>query len=233
LETDVGKMRAAEAALKLEEFEKAEVVGIGTGRTVAHLISAIPEEDLKRKKFAASSIETALLLKKRGATVLDASALDEVDIYIDGADAVDPEGNLVKGGGAALFREKVLASMSNFFAVIVDEGKLVSDLRSRPIPIEVNPFALSYVLRRLREKGIDASVRESGGGKYGPVVSDSSGIIVDLKPWSWKGKLEELESELKKIAGIIETGLFIGMADLIIVGGESSVVTKQGRKSVR
>jgi ribose 5-phosphate isomerase A len=229
---DEGKRRAAEAALELEEYKESEVVGIGTGSTVAHLISLIPEKDFEEKTFVASSMETALSLKKRGAKVLEGALLDKIDIYIDGADAVDGEGNLVKGGGAALFREKILASMSDFFAVIVDESKLVESLKYKPIPIEVNPFALSYVLRKLREMELRGEVRKAGSGKYGPVVSDSFGIIVDLDASDWKEGIEELDRRLRNIVGVVETGLFIGMADAIIMGGEEAVVRKLSRRRV-
>jgi ribose 5-phosphate isomerase A len=178
-------------------------------------------------------MDTALKLKGRGAKVMDASALDSLDIYIDGADAVDWEGNAIKGGGAALFREKVLASMSKFFTIIIDEEKLVKDLRERPLPVEVDPFALSFVVRKIEELGMSAFIRQAKEGKQGPVFSDSCRVIVDVDIRNWGEDLENLDAELKRIPGILETGLFIGMADVILIGGEGGIARRPGGRRVR
>ncbi|MEM0197398.1 MAG: ribose-5-phosphate isomerase RpiA [Fervidicoccaceae archaeon] len=227
VEKDSPKKRAAEAALHLEEFERARVVGVGTGSTVAHFISLLRKKDIEEKLFVSSSFETAIALRRRGCSVLDISVTDSVDFYVDGADAVDENGNMIKGGGAALFREKILASMSAFFAVIVDKGKMVTNLIGRSVPVEVSPFSVAYVMKKIGEMGLRASIRHSLAGKYGPVVSDSYGIIVDVDSSGWRGNIEDLDRALRGVVGVIATGLFVGMADAVVIGGEEEAVVRR------
>ncbi len=221
-----GKSIAASKALELDEVVDSRIIGVGTGSTVKKFIELMPERFFRDKFFVASSWDTVLRLRSRGARVLDLMSVDRLDVYVDGADAVDPNGNLIKGGGAALLREKILANMAHNFVVIVDKSKIVDDLRVRRLPLEVVPQALSFVLRRLKEIGFNAEVRVSGKGKWGPVSSDSCGAIVDLDFSVWEAGLDELDIALKRITGVVETGLFIGMTDILVVGGDKPVVRR-------
>jgi len=213
------KKNAIRGLLEMDVLEKASVIGVGTGSTVALLIEEMPREILAEKLFATTSIDTMLRLKRRGARIVDISSVDEIDVYVDSADFFDINLNLIKGGGAAHFREKVLALQSRRFIAVVDESKFRENLLSEPIPLEVHPLALGYVLKRIKLLGLDASVRESGQGKWGPVVSESGGVVLDVNARKWRKSLKELDRELKMITGVIETGLFIEMVESIIVGG--------------
>ncbi len=170
--------------------------------------------------FVASSLDTELKLASRGLRVVSPRAVGPIDVYIDGADEVDSSGNLLKGRGGALLGEKNLAYASRINIFIVGEDKLVDRLGSRkPLPVEVVRDYLSITLRAIRSRWGDARAR-SGSGKDGPVVSDWGGVIVDIPT----GPLEdpwEAEAWLKSIPGVVETGLFLGYADYVVVGLES------------
>ena len=195
------------------------VIGVGTGSTVARFIER-GAGLLGDSVLVASSLASALELSSRGLRPVDPRTVrGPLDLYIDGADEVDPEGRMIKGRGAALLGEKILAYASRLNIIIVDESKLVSSLGERkPLPIEVVPDSLGIVLASLERMGLSAEPRR-GGGKDGPVVSDWGGVIVDvrLRP---PVDPEALERELLSIPGVVETGLFIGLADFVVVGME-------------
>jgi len=212
------KLEAARGALELVESLKPRILGVGTGSTVARFIGLL---DAGRfEGVAASSVVSGLELAARGFRVLSPYTVASVDVYVDGADEVDPGGNMVKGRGAALLGEKVLASASRVNIFIVGEDKLVDVLGSRrPVPVEVVRDALSSVLARLRGRWPGAAPRV-GAGKDGPVVSDWGGVIVDVPT----GPLEdpwEAERFMRSIPGVVETGLFLGVADYVVVGRKS------------
>ncbi len=200
-------------------LDSAGRVGIGTGSTVARFVELIVREEVFGRDaiFYPSSRDSLLSLGSRGLDVGHPGAVSSLDLYVDGADEVDPQGRLVKGRGAALLGEKMLAFRSRVNIFIVDESKLVSLLgEKKPVPVEVVPDALPYVVDLLKGQGLNPIVR-SGSGKDGPVVSDWGGIIVDL----WTGPIsdpEGLNSSLKAVPGIVETGLFLGMTDFVVVG---------------
>jgi ribose 5-phosphate isomerase A len=216
---DKGKNEAA--ALVAEEFKEAvfnaEVIGIGTGSTVSLIIDKFIEEDLlKGKTIVSSSIDTLLRLSAKGIRAVHPSSTSTLDIYFDGADEVDPFGNMVKGRGAALYGEKMLAYKSTINVFVVDESKLVTKLgSSKPIPLEVNPWMLGTIELLLNKLGYRYEYRR--GGKDGPVVSDFGGVIIDV----YTGALEDpfsVEEKLLYIPGVIETGLFLGYTDYVVVG---------------
>lgn len=214
-EVDEAKGRAAEGAL--EFIGGAKLVGLGTGSTVEKLIGLLdPGGDAV---YVASSIDTAVKASSRGLKVLHPSSVrGPLDIYIDGADEVDEELNMIKGGGAALTMEKILAHHSVRRVFMVDHTKLVSRLgESRPIPVEVVRDALMFVARRLDDMGYDVVVRRPRSGKYGPVLSDICGVIIDVSMPHDKSP-ERVEDELKSVPGVVETGLFLGLADVVVVG---------------
>ncbi len=214
----MGKIVAARTAARLVLSRNPEIVGVGTGSTVGFFIeelSASPKA--MGMKYVASSLDTARKLASRGLVVLDPSVVESVDIYIDGADEVDPAGRMVKGRGAAHLAEKMLAYRSKTNIFIVDESKLVSRLgEKKPVPISVLPEAIEFVLRSIGRLGYRAEVR-SGSCKDGPCIDDNGFIVVDV----WTGPMknpENVELQLKSIPGVVETGLFIGLTDLVIVG---------------
>lgn len=212
------RLNAARGFIEEGFLDAAEVIGVGTGSTITTLIEMLPDDVIRSKTFAASSLDTLLKLKRRGAKLLEPSGVDEFDVYVDGADAYDDELNLVKGGGAAHFREKVMALQSKRFIVVADETKYSVNLLKLPIPIEVHPIALPFVLRELKKLGLEARVREAVGGKWGPVVSDTGGVLVDIDARSWQGSLDQLHQALKLTPGVVETGLFLRMAEAVVVG---------------
>ncbi len=218
-EVEKAKLMAAKHAFQLIPPNN-RVIGVGTGSTVEKFIQLIREkrELFHDKVFVASSIDTALRLREHGFKVVSTSTIDKIDVYIDGADEVDPEMNMIKGGGAAHVLEKILAYNAETRIFIVDYTKLVRRLGEKhPVPVEVLPEALLFVYRRIKELGLRADIRKSRGGKYGVVVSDTRGIIIDVhldKPVD----VVELDRVLHEIPGIVGTGFFIGLADKVIVG---------------
>lgn len=201
-------------------LDEDRIIGVGTGSTVAFFIEALREKNLMHgRMFLASSLDTALKLREMEARLLDPSTVDHVDVYIDGADEVDAEGNMIKGRGGAHVREKMLAYISRRNIFVVDESKLVGKLGGKPLPIEVLPNAVSHVLKALRSMGLDASIRSSRC-KDGPCISDNGGVIIDVRV----GVIEDpegLEARLLRIPGVVDTGLFIGYVDRLVVGMRS------------
>ncbi len=218
-EVEKAKLMAAKHAFKLMHPSH-RVIGMGTGSTVEKFIQILGEkwELFHDKVFVASSIDTALKLREHSFRVVSTATIDKIDIYIDGADEVDPEMNMIKGGGAAHVLEKILAYNAGTRIFIVDYTKLVSRLGEKhPVPVEVLPEALLLVYRRIKELGLRADIRKSRGGKYGVVVSDTRGIIIDVhldKPFD----VVKLDRALHEIPGVVGTGFFIGLADKVIVG---------------
>lgn len=211
------KLSAAAAAF--EEARRYRVVGVGTGSTVEKFIELIARDDEFRDKlYVPSSLDTAAKLSRFGLKVLHPAFSPELEVYIDGADEVDPHLNMIKGGGAAMTMEKILAHYSKRRVFIVDYSKLVKRLGERhPVPVEVLPWALGHVLRRLAELGLRAEPRYPARGKAGPVLADTGGVIVDVQvgPVDNPGEMNKL---LKSLPGVVETGLFIGYADAVYVG---------------
>ncbi len=196
-------------------------IGVGTGSTVGYFIKRGVGLLRSASGVVASSMDTLLALRGEGLIPADVrGAVYPLDLYVDGADEVDSEGNLIKGRGAALLGEKILAYGSRTFIVVVDESKLVSMLgEKKPVPLEVVRDAVSLVVDTLQSLGLRAEPRR-GTGKDGPVVSDWGGVIVDVYPGEPIRDPWEFERLLKSIPGVVETGLFLGLADYVVVGLE-------------
>jgi len=217
MSVDLAKLNAAKAAARL--VEESRVIGVGSGTTVERFIDVISrDEGFRQKVYVPSSLDTALKLSRAGLKVLYPSAASGVEVYVDGADEVDSSLNMIKGGGAAMTLEKILAFYAERRVFIVDHTKLVDRLGSKhPVPIDVLPHAISMVLSELRRRGFRAELRLAGRGKVGPLISDVGGVVIDVRT----GPIEDpkgLEEELRSLPGIVETGLFIGLADLVVVG---------------
>ncbi|MEM2739649.1 MAG: ribose 5-phosphate isomerase A [Candidatus Bathyarchaeia archaeon] len=221
------RLKAVEEALKLMESERPRIVGLGSGSTISLLIDRIADLGFKDSSFVCSSIGASLKLSSYGFKVLSLESVDQVDLYVDSADEVDPNLDMVKGGGGCLTLEKILAYNSSRRIFVVDYGKLVDRLGLKgPIPLDVIPQAVSMVCRRFRSMGFRPETRVAGRGKFGPLVSDIGGVLVDLYVDGGVNDPRELDRMLKSIPGIVETGLFPGYADLLIVGYPDKVVLK-------
>jgi ribose 5-phosphate isomerase A len=221
---EAAKKKAALAAVK--HVKDGFVVGLGSGSTAAYAIKALGER-IKREKLSLLAVPTSyqafLLAVRCGIAV---TTLDEhpiIDVTIDGADQIDAKLNLIKGMGAALAREKIVASESKMNIIIADEGKKVAVLgeKGHPVPVEVLPFAITTVKRRIEAVGGKAVLRE-GKGKLGPVITDNGNAIIDAS-FGMISNAAELEKKMKMIPGVVETGLFISLADIAYVGTTSAV----------
>jgi len=204
------KQRAAEAALA--HVSEGTVVGVGTGSTVAHFIDGLAGRRVAGA--VASSEATAARLRARGIAVLDLNETGPLPLYVDGADACDRRRRLVKGGGAALTREKIVAAASERFVCIIDPSKRVEQLGEVPLPLEVIPMARALVARAIAATTGGRPVWREG------VVTDNGGWILDVHGLTITAP-EELEAALNQIAGVVSVGLFARRpADLVIVGDD-------------
>jgi ribose 5-phosphate isomerase A len=221
---EAAKRKAALAAVK--HVKDGFVVGLGSGSTAAYAIEALGER-IKREKLSLLAVPTSyqafLLAVKCGIAVTTLDEHPVIDVTIDGADQIDAKLNLIKGMGAALAREKIVASVSKQNVIIADESKKVRVLgeNNHPVPVEVLPFAITTVKHRIEAVGGKAVLRE-GKGKLGPVITDNGNAIIDAS-FGPIDNVAELEKKLKMIPGVVETGLFIGLADIAYVGTASAV----------
>ena len=213
-DAETAKARAAEAAL--ETVRGIDVIGVGTGSTVGHFIEALAAIKSQFDGAVASSEDTAEKLRKIGIRVLDLNAVGTVAVYVDGADEATRHGALIKGGGGALTREKILAAASRQFVCMIHHAKLVDVLGDFGLPIEVIPMARSYVARELHRRGGDPRWREG-------FVTDNGNYILDVHGLSIVDPAT-LETELNNITGVVTVGLFAHrVADLLLVGDENGV----------
>ncbi len=204
-----------------------EIIGIGAGTTVEAVLSALGERVKQEKlKFSVvpASIETALKAAAIGLHVLSPLAVSEISWGFDGADEVDPHKSLLKGRGGALLQEKILAEKCRRYVVIVDQSKLVQRLGERfPVPIEIVPGAISIVERELTRLGATSVELRPAQGKRGPVVTEGGNLIIDA---GFTAVNAELNAALLQIVGVVETGIFIGYADEVMVGFSDRVESR-------
>ncbi|MEM2142276.1 MAG: ribose 5-phosphate isomerase A [Candidatus Thorarchaeota archaeon] len=199
-------------------------IGLGSGSTMAIFARELGNK-IRNEKLDLSVVPTSYqayrLAIENGLPLTTLDEHPDLSLAIDGADEVDEFLNLIKGGGGALLREKVVAYASRNFIVVVDESKLVRKLGARfPIPVEVLPFAVEVVRRKFAEMGLEAELRE-GRAKLGPVVTDNGNFILDLKNVGPLDDPRDFSIHLRAIPGVIETGLFIGMTHEVHVGTET------------
>lgn len=200
----------------LEYLPDNGVIGVGTGNTANYFIDALAKVKHKIEGTVASSSATEARLKALKIPVFDLNTLDQLPLYIDSADACNPYLQLVKGGGGALTREKILAAAADQFICILDEQKCVPVLGEFPIPIEVIPMARSYVAREIIKFDGRPVYREH-------FITDNGNIILDVHGWTIAEPLK-LESELNNIVGVVSCGLFARKsADLVLVGSSKGV----------
>jgi ribose 5-phosphate isomerase A len=206
-----GKQASAERAL--EFVQDNSIVGVGTGSTVAYFIEGLGRMKSRIEGAVSSSEQSTARLKALGIPVLDLNAVGPLELYVDGADECDAHNRLIKGGGAALTREKIIAAASAQFICIIDPSKLVPVLGKFPVPVEVIPMARSHVAREIVKLGGQPVWREG-------VVTDNGNWILDVHNWQIVDPVK-LESELNAIVGVVCNGLFAARgADMVITGGE-------------
>ncbi|HCG7304331.1 ribose-5-phosphate isomerase RpiA [Vibrio parahaemolyticus] len=206
---DEMKKAAGWAALKY--VEKGSIVGVGTGSTVNHFIDALGTIKDDIKGAVSSSVASTERLKELGIEVFECNDVIKLDVYVDGADEINPAREMLKGGGAALTREKIVAAISEKFVCIVDDTKAVDVLGQFPLPVEVIPMARSYVARELVKLGGDPAYREG-------VVTDNGNIILDVHNMQITNP-KEMEDKINGIAGVVTVGLFAHRgADVVITG---------------
>lgn len=204
-----------------EYIQDGMTVGLGTGSTVYWTILKLGElisQGLQIKAIP-SSVETERLAKKAGIPLTTFSEVNMLDLSIDGADEVDAMFNLIKGGGGALVREKFIDTFTRKFIVVVDESKLVSKLGSFPLPVEIIPFGWKVTCRSLAELGCTPVLRKRNDERF---ISDNGNYIVDCH-FTGIDAPASLHSRLKQLLGVVETGLFIDVTDLVIVGKPDGV----------
>jgi ribose 5-phosphate isomerase A len=203
------KRLAGEAAIRY--VEDGAVVGVGTGSTVAFFIDALADLRDRIQGAVSSSEQSTAQLKKHGIPVLDLNAVGPLNLYVDGADECDPYKRLIKGGGAALTREKIVAAASAKFVCIMDSSKQVNLLGKFPLPIEVIPMARSLIGREIVKRGGQPVWRDG-------VVTDNGNWIIDVHGWQITDPVA-LETELNQLPGIVAVGLFARRpADVVLVG---------------
>jgi ribose 5-phosphate isomerase A len=218
-EQDLMKKQVGYAAA--DRVKSGMVVGLGTGSTTAYAIQAIGERmaagELKDIKGIPTSFQAIVLARKYGIPLVSLDEVDTIDVAIDGADEVDPNKNLIKGGGAAHTQEKIVDSLAKQFIVVVDGSKMVDRLGSTfLLPVEVLPMAVTPVMRAIEKLGGKTELR-MGIRKAGPVVTDQGNLVIDVKFDSIDNPAE-LEQTLNNIPGVLENGLFVNVADVILVG---------------
>ncbi len=218
------KKKAALEAVK--HVKNGFAVGLGSGSTAAYAIEALGER-VRNEKLNVVGIPTSyqafLLAVKNKIAITTLEEQPTIDVDIDGADQIDPQLNLIKGMGAALAREKIVAAASKLNIIIADENKRVKVLgeNSHPVPVEVLPFAISFVRGKIEKIGGEPVLRE-GKGKLGPVITDNGNAVIDAV-FGAIDDAEALENRLKMIPGVVETGLFVGLTDLVYLGSASAV----------
>ena len=215
-DSSAGKQAAAQAALRFVDDDA--VIGVGTGSTVNFFIDALASRRDRIRGAVSSSDASTARLKAAGIEVLDLNRTGDLEVYVDGADETDHHRRLIKGGGAALTREKIVAAASRKFVCVVDESKVVDVLGRFPLPVEVIPMARSYVARQLIKLGGQPVWREAVLTDNGNQILDVHGLRILDPP--------ALETAINGIAGVVTVGLFAHRrADVVLVGSAAGVRT--------
>ena len=210
------EMKKAAGWAALEYVKPGSIVGVGTGSTVNHFIDALATMKKEIKGAVSSSVASTEKLKELGIPVFECNDIFSLDVYVDGADEINGKNEMIKGGGAALTREKIVAAISEKFICIVDDTKQVDVLGQFPLPVEVIPMARSYVARELVKLGGDPAYREG-------VVTDNGNMILDVHNMQITNA-KELEDKINSLAGVVTVGLFAHRgADVLLVGSPDGV----------
>jgi ribose 5-phosphate isomerase A len=214
---DDNKRKTAEAAL--EYIKGISIIGVGTGSTVNHFINYLADLKSEIEGTVSSSNGTTARLKELGIPVLDLNAVGDIEVYVDGADEISPQKQLVKGGGGALTREKIIAAASKQFVCIADESKAVDVLGAFPLPIEVIPMARSYVAREMVKLGGQPEWREN-------FITDNGNQIIDVHNMEIMEPIA-MEKTINDIPGVVTVGIFaLRPADVILLGSPDGIITR-------
>lgn len=198
------ELKQAVARAAIDYVVEGEIIGVGTGSTANFFIDELGKIKDRIKGAVASSEATAARLKSHGIDVLDLNQVDSMPVYIDGADEITPQGAMIKGGGAALTREKIVASVADKFICIADGSKLVNVLGNFPLPVEVIPMAQAVVARKLAALGGEPRLRMKDGK---PLITDNGCVIIDVVGLKILNPVE-LEAKINNIVGVVTVGLF-------------------------
>jgi ribose 5-phosphate isomerase A len=221
VDQDQLKQAVAQAAVDyvVKKIESDSIVGIGTGSTANCFIDLIAQHKHKFLATVASSEGSAERLRSHGIQVFELNAVSEVTIYVDGADEANTRLELIKGGGAALTREKIVTAVANEFVCIADESKWVKNLGTFPLPVEVIPMARSHVARELVKLAGDPVWREN-------VITDNGNLILDVHHLHPIGSACELEEKINQITGVVTNGLFaLKPADILFLATQQGIIT--------
>ena len=211
------KQKTAEAAL--EYVKGVPVIGVGTGSTVRHFIDYLADMKSEIDGAVSSSEATTEHLRKVGIPVLDLNSVGTIDVYVDGADEVNPLKQMIKGGGGALTREKIIGGASRKFICIVDETKKVDALGAYPLPVEVIPMARSYVAREMVKLGGQPVWRED-------FFTDNGNEIIDIRNLDIMEPIA-MEKTINNITGVVTVGLFaMRPADVVLIGSQNQIITE-------
>jgi ribose 5-phosphate isomerase A len=214
------EMKKAAAWAALEYVEAGSIVGVGTGSTVNHFIDALDTIKDDIRGAVSSSEASTKKLKALGIEVFELNEVDSLSVYVDGADEINSSNEMIKGGGAALTREKIVAAVAKQFICIVDETKLVDVLGQFPLPVEVIPMARSYVARELVNLGGDPVYRQG-------VITDNGNVILDVHSLQINNA-KQLEQQINQLVGVVTNGLFAERgANTVIIG------TPEGPKTLK
>src|SRR5580658_6805203 len=229
MENSVVQGKKLAAAKAVGYIRNGMTLGLGTGSTAYWAIHGIGEQVKNglSVRAVATSIQSESLARELGIPIVPFSEIDHLDITIDGADEVDEKLNLIKGGGGALLREKIVASATRFYIIIVDESKLVYRLGKFPLPVEVAPFGWELTSRRLVELGGTPRMRMAGDA---PFLTDNQHYILDTS-FGLISDPARLHEQVSAITGVMEDGFFIDMADIVIAGlanGDTRVLERMG-----
>ena len=216
------QMKQAVAAAAVEQIKDGMVLGLGSGSTAALMIQALGAKlasgELRESVGVTTSFQGEVMAAELGIPLRNLTAVDRIDLAIDGADEVDPSFQLIKGGGACHVQEKLVASRADRFVVVVDSTKIVDRLNlGFLLPVEVLPGAWRQVQGRLAELGGIADLRMAQC-KAGPVVTDQGNLVLDVSMAGGIGDPEDLECRINNLPGVLENGLFVNLTDEVLVG---------------
>ena len=206
----------------VEYVKDGMIVGLGTGSTVFYFVHALADrvKEGLNVEMVSTSIQTVELAKSLGLTIKELEEIDHIDLAVDGVDEIDKDFNAIKGGGAALFREKIVADIAREVIWIYDESKDVEKLGNFNLPVEILPFGYSHTIRKMEEAGLNPVLRLKDGAT---LITDNNNYIVDLH-LGYGFDIKAVKEKLESIVGVVEHGLFLNMCKLCIKGTEHGAV---------